>query len=82
MKRLIVACVIAAFVIAIPAMLWGKGHVPSHKTQFCHGGKTIEVGKPAAGAHEAHGDSALPAFDADCVFMKGDPCDNANPCGK
>jgi hypothetical protein len=81
MKRIVIACVVAAIVLAVPAVLWGKGHVPAHKSQFCHGGQVIEVGTAASGAHLGHGDAPVPADDPDCIKFKGDPCDVADPCG-
>jgi len=74
MKRVIVLSVLAMLLLAIPALLWGKGHVPNHKSQLCHSGEVIEVGSPAAAAHSGHGDMELPACDFANVFHKGESC--------
>lgn len=82
MKRVLALFFVAALLLAIPVshQLLGKGHVPGHKTQFCHNGNVVEVGAAAAGAHLAHGDSPLPADSFCCIYHKGDACDNSAPC--
>ena len=82
MRRALILSIIGVFLLAIPAShsLWGKAHVPAHKTQFCHNGEVIEVGSAAARAHLAHGDSELPACDFANIFHKGESCDfDLNP---
>ena len=57
---------------------WAKGHVPAHKAQVCHKGRTLVVGAAAVEGHLRHGDCTLPANDPENVFFKGDPCPNVD----
>lgn len=83
MKRALFLSLLAAFVLALPAshLVWGKGHVPTHKVQVCHEGETIAVGAKALRAHLGHGDCQLPACDFNNVFQVGDPCSSSDSSG-
>ncbi len=81
-RKMIWIAAVALLLVGLAATtaLIGKGHIPAHKAQFCHAGQAIEVGIAASRAHLAHGDSPLPANDPECIYFKGNSCDNANPC--
>lgn len=80
MKRVVLAIAVAGLLVPAAQLVFGKGHVPGHKVQVCHRGRTITVGSPALGDHLGHGDYQLPACDFANTFMTGDICP-ANAAG-
>ncbi len=84
MKRLLVSLAVVGSLAAIPVSnaLWGKGHVPAHKSQVCHKGETITVGTAAMGSHLDHGDCQLPVCDFNNVFSTGAACNSNNAGGQ
>lgn len=60
--------------IAFSPLLFGKGHVPSHKDQVCHKGETITVSLNAIQGHLKHGDCKLPIDVEGIAFFTGDAC--------
>ena len=72
--RLFFALALSALLLPAGALVSAKGHVPSHKDQVCHNGKTITVSESATPAHLAHGDTQLPEDDPQNVFFTGDDC--------
>ena len=73
MRRL-VTFVLGGVLLAAPAAVLGKGHVPVHKIQVCHKGRVLVVSANALGGHQRHGDCQLPACDFANIFQKKDPC--------
>jgi len=67
--------------IAFSPLLFGKGHVPSHKGQVCHQGQTITVSLNAIQAHLDHDDCQLPTNDGAHIFHTGDLCNSNNAGG-
>ena len=83
MKRILVSLAVVGSLAAIPVSnaLWGKGHVPVHKSQVCHKGNVITVSRSAKGSHLRHGDCGIPACDLANMFQTGGDCSGVGPAG-
>ena len=74
MKRILFAAAVAVLIAPVAELVLAKGHVPSHKSQVCHRGRTLTVGSPAVAGHLGHGDVQLPVDDINNIFHTGDDC--------
>ncbi len=75
----VMIAVAAALAVASASSVLAKGHVPEHKEQVCHRGRTLTVGARAVAAHLRHGDIMLPKDDFGNIFFTGDDCSGFAP---